>query len=433
MDKFAIQIRNLGKSYKLYGSSKDRIKEAFLGVFGKKYHHEHHALANINLNIVKGESVGIVGKNGAGKSTLLKILTGVLAHSRGEFEVQGRIASLLELGAGFNPELTGRENIFFYGLLNGIDRETTAQNIDKIINFADIGEYVDQPVKTYSSGMFVRLAFSTAIHTEPEVLIIDEALSVGDAKFQRKCYNKISELKERKMTIILVSHDLDAVKKHCSRAILMDGGQIAMDGLPKDVIVKYFEILYPRMTADTLSGGADKGQSYSDSVLSIFPENNSEVGTYGFGGVRIDKVTMGKCTAPNVFSAGEDVRVNIDFQWKTEAVAKVISEELVDSNISMGFAVSDTAMNYIFGCNTFDSGVRIDPFLKNQQSIELSFKMPLLKPGDYFITLAVAVGNQKNHIQMKWYDGVGHINILNDRTAFGVIALEYSIRKTGAN
>ena len=201
MENYAIEVKNVSKVYKLYNKPFDRVKEA-LGVTGRKQYVEHHALSDININIRQGECVGIIGTNGAGKSTLLKIITGVLSPSQGEVRVNGRISALLELGAGFNGEYSGIENIYLNGRMNGFTRSEVDARLEDILAFADIGDFVHQPVKTYSSGMFVRLAFAVAINIEPEILIIDEALSVGDIFFQAKCFRKIEEFKNSGKTIL---------------------------------------------------------------------------------------------------------------------------------------------------------------------------------------------------------------------------------------
>ncbi len=232
MPKTAIKVKNVSKIYKLYDTRAARLKDA-LGLSRNQGYQEHAALHDITLEIKKGETVGIIGTNGSGKSTLLKIITGVIRQTQGEVEVDGRISALLELGAGFNNEYTGIENVYLQGTMMGFSREEVDKKMDAILEFADIGDFIHQPVKTYSSGMFVRLAFAVAINIEPEILIVDEALSVGDVFFQSKCYRKFEEFKELGKTILFVSHDLSSITKYCDRAVLLNKGVKVMEGTPQ--------------------------------------------------------------------------------------------------------------------------------------------------------------------------------------------------------
>ncbi|MBI3608478.1 MAG: ABC transporter ATP-binding protein [Nitrospirae bacterium] len=235
MSMIAIDVANLTKIYRLYRSPKDRLRE-LVSLKGEKFHHDFHALNDVSFKVEKGETVGIIGQNGSGKSTLLKIISGVVRPTSGRVTVKGRISSLLELGAGFHPEFSGRNNVYMNGALMGVSREEMDRRFPEIEAFADIGEFIDQPVKCYSSGMYVRLAFAAAVNVEPEILIVDEALSVGDVLFQAKCFAKFLEFKEKGITIIFVTHTLDLVTTHCSRALLLDRGVLVQDGRPKSVV-----------------------------------------------------------------------------------------------------------------------------------------------------------------------------------------------------
>ena len=240
--KNAIEIRNLSKMYKLYNKPSDRLRDS-LGLSRKKRYKEHYALQNINFDIHEGECVGIIGTNGSGKSTILKIITGVLSPTEGTVTVNGRISALLELGAGFNHEYSGMENIYLNGTMLGFSEEEIDSRLDEILSFADIGDFVNQPVKTYSSGMFVRLAFAVAINIDPEILVVDEALSVGDVFFQSKCYHKFEEFKKQGKTILFVSHDLGSVSKYCDRVILLNQGEMLDEGTPKAMVDMYKQLL----------------------------------------------------------------------------------------------------------------------------------------------------------------------------------------------
>jgi len=243
MNDIAISLKNVSKYYKLYNDPKDRLKEA-LNRKGKAYHKKFYATKNLNLEIKKGEVVGIVGKNGSGKSTLLKLITGVLKPDEGNISVQGNISALLELGSGFNPEFTGLQNIYFYGTILGFTKQEMEERLDDIIAFADIGDFLYQPLKTYSSGMKSRLGFAVAVHIDPEILILDEVLAVGDILFRRKCYAKMEEFFKSGKTIIYVSHDANSINQLCTRAVFLNEGNIAMDASPKEVTTFYEKFLF---------------------------------------------------------------------------------------------------------------------------------------------------------------------------------------------
>ncbi len=249
MSDFAIRVQDVTKLYKLYDKPSDRFKES-LGLSKKIKYREHYALHNLNFDVQKGECVGIIGTNGAGKSTILKIITGVLNPTSGNVEINGRISALLELGAGFNMEYTGLENIYLNGTMIGFSRSEIDQKLDDILSFADIGDFIHQPVKTYSSGMFVRLAFAVAINIDPEILIVDEALSVGDVFFQAKCYKKFEDFKQQGKTILFVSHDLGSISKYCDRVVLLNKGQKLAEGKPKEMVDMYKKVLVGQLDLD---------------------------------------------------------------------------------------------------------------------------------------------------------------------------------------
>ena len=277
-EEYAIRVRNISKLYKLYDRNSDRLKDA-LGLSRHSHFHEHYALHHLTFDIRRGETVGIIGTNGAGKSTILKIITGVVSPTEGELEIDGRISALLELGAGFNQEYTGLENIYLNGTMMGYTREEVDAKLADILAFADIGEFVHQPVKMYSSGMFVRLAFALAINIDPEILVVDEALSVGDVFFQTKCYKKFDEFKQEGKTILFVSHDLSSITKYCDRVILLNKGRMLAEGTPKEMVNLYKKILtgageeieaFERagedrfLETDGLSGQAENGRLPAD-------------------------------------------------------------------------------------------------------------------------------------------------------------------------
>ena len=243
MNTIAISAKNLSKRYQLYRSPKYRLKEA-LHPFRKKYHQSFWALRDVSFEVRRGETVGIIGRNGSGKSTLLQIICGTMTPTQGGVETNGRVSALLELGAGFNPEFTGKDNVYLNGAIMGLSRETMDERFEDIVSFADIGDFIDQPVKTYSSGMYVRLAFACAINIDPDILVIDEALSVGDAKFQHKCFNKFIEFQKAGKTILFVSHSSDLIVKHCDYAILLEKGNVVEIGEPKSITNYYLDLLF---------------------------------------------------------------------------------------------------------------------------------------------------------------------------------------------
>lgn len=239
----AIEVHSLTKIYRLYDSPRDRLKE-LLSLRGKAYHKEFYALNDVSFTVEKGQTVGIIGRNGSGKSTLLQIICGVIRPTSGSVQINGRVAALLELGTGFNPEFTGRENVYMNAALLGLSKEEIDFKFDDIAQFADIGEFIEQPIKTYSSGMVVRLAFAIAINVDPEVLVVDEALSVGDELFQRKCFSRIATIKEAGATILFVSHSGGTVVELCDGAVLMDAGEKLAVGAPKRIVGYYQKLLY---------------------------------------------------------------------------------------------------------------------------------------------------------------------------------------------
>lgn len=284
MSGLAISVEHISKMYKLYRGRADRLKDA-LHLSGKKSYQEYYALSDVSFEVKKGETVGLIGTNGAGKSTLLKLITGVLTPSAGQIEVNGKISALLELGAGFNYEYTGMENIYFNGTLMGYTREQMEEKVPKIVEFAGIGEYINQPVKTYSSGMFARLAFAMAINVEPDILIVDEALSVGDIYFQSKCFKKMDEIKRNGTTVLLVTHDMSSVVKYCDKVVVLNHGKVVKEGNPKAMVDIYKKILvnqYDENEEKTDKKLAVKEGSWM-SQLSVNEENV----LYGSGKARI--------------------------------------------------------------------------------------------------------------------------------------------------
>ncbi len=251
-DDVVISARNLGMMYMLYDRPQDRLKQSLFWRMGKNYGRPFWALKDVTFDVRRGETLGIIGRNGSGKSTLLEIITGILQPTTGVVNVNGRVAALLELGSGFNAEYTGKENIFLNGVILGLSQNEIANRYDEIVDFADIGEFIQQPVKFYSSGMYIRLAFAIQSCIFPDILIVDEALSVGDVSFQRKCFRRLGELHDRGSCIILVSHDLNAVVNICDRALLIDEGFVLSEGVPSDICDKYQKLIFGENASSAL-------------------------------------------------------------------------------------------------------------------------------------------------------------------------------------
>lgn len=289
MSEVAISVKDVSKMYKLFDKNSDRLKDA-LGFSKKQLYKEHYALHHLSFDVYKGETVGIIGTNGAGKSTILKIITGVLNPTEGELEINGRISALLELGAGFNPEYNGIENAYLNGTMLGFTKEEIDERLPKILEFADIGDFVYQPVKTYSSGMFVRLAFAVAINIDPEILIVDEALSVGDVFFQAKCYQKFEDFKRDGKTILFVSHDLGSISRYCDRVILLNKGEKQSEGKPKDMINLYKRLITTKADNNQNTDSKDKELVSINSISGEWKKNftvNPKLEEYGDGKANI--------------------------------------------------------------------------------------------------------------------------------------------------
>ena len=430
MEEIAIDIQNLSKVYKLYEKPIDRLKET-LSLTKKSYHKDFYALNNINLQIKKGETVGIIGKNGAGKSTLLKIITGVLSPSSGSVKIYGRISSLLELGAGFNPEYSGIENIYLNGTIMGMSKEEVDERIQDILAFADIGDYIYQPVKTYSSGMYVRLAFSVAINVNPDILIVDEALAVGDARFQLKCFKKLEEIKKQGTTILYVSHDIEQVKSFCSRGILINDGLILYQGSSKEAALKYFDLIFPRElieNEDIIKSNLQEPQKSNEYYL-LEPEKDNKVEFFGKGGAQIDWVKIYGTNGINVVNGGDDLEIHIKYSWNKEFVRIQQIANNLANDLGISVALADDKGNYIFGCNNFDAKVNVNFMVNDYAVVKFIFRLPYLRSGTYFLTSAIALGTQNNHIQLRWYDYYAELKCISCKeNVYGIMHLDYDLK-----
>lgn len=380
MSDIAIKVQNLSKIYKLYDKPIDRLKEA-LNPLEKKYHKEFYALNNVSFEIKKGETVGIIGKNGAGKSTLLKIITGVLTPSSGHVHVNGKISSLLELGAGFNPDYTGIENIYLQGTLMGYSKEDIDAKIDEILSFADIGDFVNQPVKSYSSGMFARLAFAVAINVDPDILIVDEALSVGDFAFQAKCFRRFREFQNLGKTILFVSHSTQQIIQYCNKAILIHGGNmIKYSSDVKQTTYDYEELIRKHDNCNSFKQEqTSKGLIEEEFDFSTMP--NKSVNEYRFGTHEaiFRKVTLSHdanaVQTDSLFISGEKVYLRF----------YIIATRNFPS-IVIGTSIKNKDGVMIWGDNTVDTPISLK---KGLNKISMVFNLNIVG-GEYFIDCGMA-------------------------------------------
>lgn len=376
MSKAAIEVKDVTKIYRLYDRKVDRIKDA-LSLTRKKNYKEHYALRHVNFTINEGETVGIIGTNGSGKSTILKIITGVLNPTEGEVIVNGRISALLELGAGFNMEYTGIENIYLNGTMIGFTKEEIDAKMDAILEFADIGDFVYQPVKTYSSGMFVRLAFAVAINIEPEILIVDEALSVGDVFFQSKCYKKFEEFKQMGKTIVFVSHDLSSISKYCDRVVLLNKGVKEDEGTPKEMVN-----LFKRILVGQNNRAEEKAEIQTTGEHSLWKDSyqiNPELDEYGSGKAEI--VDFG------IFDE-EDKLTNCVLKGSTFAIKSKVrfNEDIQDPIFTYSF--KNVKGTVITGSNTMyeNAGVGL---AKAGETYVATFTQEMnLQGGEYFLSIS---------------------------------------------
>ncbi len=412
-EKTVIEVKNLNKVYRLYDKPSDRLKES-LGLVRHKRSREHHALKDVSFSIKKGESVGIIGTNGSGKSTVLKIITGVLSKTGGELTVDGRISALLELGAGFNMEYTGIENVYLNGTMMGFTKAEIDERLPAILEFADIGDFARQPVKTYSSGMFVRLAFAVAINIDPEILIVDEALSVGDVFFQMKCFHKFEEFKEQGKTILFVSHDLSSVAKYCDRVILLNQGVKLAEGNPKDMINMYKKVMVGQLDTETLedvSGKSDltKEKAPAGSWRENFTVNDSVI-DYGERQAEIVDFAIidSYGNFSNLLQKGQPFSVK----------AKIVFHETVKNPI-FTFTIKNPKGTDITGTNTMYERVETGICQKGTVRVVTYTQNLDLQGGDYLISLG-CTGYDKDTfvVYHRLYDLVS-ISVISDKNTVG--------------
>lgn len=466
-DEFNIRVEGLGKRYEIYAQPADRLKQMVLPRFGRAvgkndlaYFKEFWALRGVSFEVRRGETLGIIGRNGSGKSTLLQMVCGTLHPTEGSVQVGGRIAALLELGAGFNPEFTGKENVFLSGLLYGIREGELRKRYQSIIEFADIGDFINQPVKTYSSGMYVRLAFAIAAHVDADTLVIDEALSVGDVRFTQKCMRYLRDFQKRG-TLLFVSHDTGAVTSLCSRAIWLDSGRMVMDGSAREVVEQYLaeqhaadraalgqsvsvrpSISTPPLATGTSSTGRSKMpldviDARKDALNGLATRNLVEIfefdptrsdNEFGAGAARIVDVQL-------LNADGEAHRLTAGGEVADLMIEAEVSDEL-DAPI-FGFYVKDRLGQRLFGDNTYLSyrELPIHAQTGSRLRAHFRFRMPVLPSGDYSVDVALANGTQENHTQQHWIHDVLNFKASESTMRHGLIGIPMhaiEIEKLGA-
>ena len=419
MSEIIIKVENLSKVYKLYEKPIDRLKES-LSITKKVYSKKYYALNDISFEVKKGETIGIIGVNGSGKSTLLKIITGVLTPTTGLITTNGKVSALLELGAGFNPEYTGLENIYLFGTMAGYSKSEMEKKVDSILEFAEIGDFINQPVKTYSSGMFARLAFAVSINVEPDILIVDETLSVGDIFFQNKCFKKFEELQNEGATILFVSHDISSVKQLCSKVLWIDNGIQKMFGNKNEVCSEYLNEKFKLL--NKLNNNEDNENKnnldYQESLVHI----------------KAPKVCINKND-----TVSEDVSIlsffikdannNIVTSIKTKCtyyfhlMARINKD--IDSAI-FGFTLENNKGIDVVAINTFVANNEKVIRCKKDTVIEVIFEIniPKISKGEYLISPAIADGTQRNHKTLAWLHNNLKIFVENDGYNLSILELD---------
>lgn len=423
-----VDVRGLGKSYRVYARPQDRLKQ-FLSP-NRQHYRDFWALKDVSLQLRRGETIGVIGRNGSGKSTLLQVICGTLQPTEGEVRVRGRVSALLELGAGFNPDYTGRENVRLYASVLGLSPAEIAERMPQIIEFAEIGDFLDMPVKTYSSGMFVRLAFSVAINVDPDILVVDEALAVGDGRFQHRCMARIRAMQESGVAILYVSHDTEGVKRLCNEVLVLQDGQVVKRGKPLEVSNWYVALMTVGYDLGRLAGleteravqvlGQVEGRA-GGSVAASGPAARSidvelpEFGYFRHGDGAAEIVGAGLYDAQGgqttSVAIGDEARIEFDVRFGTDQPEYVV-----------GLYVTDRLGTHVVGINSYQEKVTF-PAAKAGQLLRYSFKIPIeLRPGFYSLSVSIAY----NQFDAVWMDNIDNIIIFRvvdpdpARTVFGV-------------
>lgn len=445
---YAVTVDSVSKCYQIYEQPRDRLKQfvlprlySLLGRNSKTYFREFWALHDVSFRIKRGETVGIIGKNGSGKSTLLQIICGTLNPTGGNVQTRGRIGALLELGSGFNPEFTGRENIYMNASVLGLTKEQTDECYDDILSFADIGSFIEQPVKTYSSGMMVRLAFAVQAQVSPDILIVDEALAVGDAKFQAKCFKRLKQLKNDGTSILLVTHANEQIITHCDHAILLNEGRVLEQGAPKDVVNRYLDLLFgkergsaganadsaestPSHRVGSVCTGSDK-LSLHDEAFPTRPGYNPHEYRWGDGTVTILDYflrTTGGRMYPSTVQSGEQITLGISVRFNHMLVRPIF-----------GITIKTKEGVTVYGTNSETLDVPVADSVGEQGGTAVLTAVfdCTLASGDYFVSLGVAT-HQGGEIvpHDRRYDAI-HLQVVQEKKFFGLVDLGFEMKIEG--
>lgn len=434
--EYAIDVRDVTKIYKLYDKPIDRLKES-LNPLHRNYHRDFYALNHISFQVKKGETVGIIGTNGSGKSTILKIITGVLTPTTGTVQVDGVISALLELGAGFNMDYTGIENIYMNGTMMGFSRKEMDEKLQDILDFADIGDFVYQPVKTYSSGMFVRLAFALAINVDPEILIVDEALSVGDVFFQAKCYRRMEEIRKSGTTILMVTHDMGSIIKYCDKVVLLNRGEFVAEGAPGRMVDLYKKILAGQMeslkeeleemndfSGDSVSGGGaleDKEFKKEETRGGLMKDKiavNANRTEYGDGRAEIFDFGLEdqRGNLSNLILKGEMFTIREKIRFFADIKAPIFT-----------YTIKDKKGTSLTGTNTMYEGADIKP-VKNGDVYEVSFTQKMtLQGGEYLLSMSCTGFEGEEHVVYHRLYDVASITVISNKNTVGVYDMESTV------
>ena len=420
----AIQVQNLSKRYRIYRSPWDKLREA-TGLGPGKLHREFWALKDISFSLDSGRTLGIIGQNGSGKSTLLQILAGIMLQTGGDCFVSGKVSALLELGSGFNPEFTGRENVFMNGAILGLNTRQMEKRFDDIAAFAEIGNFMDQPVKTYSSGMFMRLAFAVAVNVDPDILLVDEALAVGDLIFQHRCMHRMNHLRDGGKTIVLVTHDLDAVTKFCDQALLLDGGRILENGKPDLVVQKYRALIFERergrIDFSRSNESPDRSSLFTPAdkmpIARSIPNIDHRFGSKEASILGVELLDEQGNPVAEAFT-GQIITIRISAQFHCE----------IDQPI-LGYTLRNRLGIEISASNTTFAGYPLPPAQKGQIcTTDFSIRLPALAVGSYTLSPAVAKGSLLQHDMCDWIDNALVFTIRSQDLIYGMLRLDADVR-----